>query len=113
VACRVRAVLRRPGPACCERVQPYTGAIRGIGHHIFGHDGFGPVQFSHANRRRFQAHEVGFLDGHMRLRDRELYINSQCHGAAEVGRDTGQAVPSLRNYEGGKEKFQRIAQQGK
>jgi hypothetical protein len=65
------------------------------------------------NRRRFQAHEVGFLDGHMRLRDRELYINSHCHGAAEVGRDTGQAVPSLRNYEGGKEKFQRITEQSK
>jgi hypothetical protein len=72
-----------------------------------------PYSSPRQNRRRFQAHEVGFLDGHMRLRDRELYINSQCHGAAEVGRDTGQAVPSLRNYEGGEEKFQRIAQQGK
>jgi hypothetical protein len=48
---------------------------RGIGRQVFGHDGLGPAQFSDTKpHRRFQALEVGFLDGYIRLGDEKLYI---------------------------------------
>jgi hypothetical protein len=73
-----------------------------IGCQVFGRDGLGPSQFSDTKpRRRFQAHEIGFLDGYICLGDGKLHIHSHCHGEAEVERDTGHAVPSIRNYEGG------------
>jgi mono/diheme cytochrome c family protein len=38
---------------------------------------------------------------------------SHCHGAEGIGRGVGGAVPSIRHYEGGQEKFLRIVQNGK
>jgi len=38
---------------------------------------------------------------------------SHCHGAEGIGGGAGGAVPAIRNYEGGQEKFQRIVQNGK
>ena len=38
---------------------------------------------------------------------------SRCHGAEGIGGGVGGAVPALRNYEGGQEKFLRIVQNGK
>jgi ABC-type amino acid transport substrate-binding protein len=38
---------------------------------------------------------------------------SRCHGAEGVGGGIGGAVPAIRNYEGGQEKFLRIVQNGK
>ena len=38
---------------------------------------------------------------------------SRCHGAEGVGGGVGGAVPALRNYESGQEKFLRIVQNGK
>ena len=38
---------------------------------------------------------------------------SHCHGAEGAGRGMGGAVPAIRNYEGGQEKFLRIVENGK
>jgi len=38
---------------------------------------------------------------------------SRCHGAEGVGAGVGGAVPTIRHYEGGQEKFLRIVQNGK
>ena len=38
---------------------------------------------------------------------------SRCHGAEGIGGGVGGAVPALRNYEGGQEKFLRVVQNGK
>lgn len=38
---------------------------------------------------------------------------SRCHGAEGIGGGTGGAIPSIRKYEGGKEKFVRIVLEGR
>jgi mono/diheme cytochrome c family protein len=38
---------------------------------------------------------------------------SRCHGAEGIGGGVGSAVPAIRHYEGGQERFLRVVQNGK